>query len=157
MSRRRQATKRPVSRDGKFQSALVARLVNTVMFSGKKSTAQRIVYGAFDQLVEKNPAANPVEILQRAVDNAKPRIETKPRRVGGATYQVPLEVPSDRQAALALRWIVDFADARTGTPMSKALASEIMEAYQGQGGAIRKRDDVHKMAQANKAFAHFRW
>ena len=157
MSRRRQATRRPVSRDGKFQSALVARLVNTVMFSGKKSTAQRIVYGAFDQLVEKNPASNPVEILQRAVDNAKPRIETKPRRVGGATYQVPLEVPSDRQAALALRWIVDFADARKGTPMSKALASEIMEAYQGQGGAIRKRDDVHKMAQANKAFAHFRF
>jgi small subunit ribosomal protein S7 len=157
MSRRRQATKRPVSRDGKFQSALVARLVNTVMYSGKKSTAQRIVYGAFDQLVEKNPASNPVEILQRAVDNAKPRIETKPRRVGGATYQVPLEVPSDRQAALALRWIVDFADARKGTPMSRALASEIMEAYQGQGGAIRKRDDVHKMAQANKAFAHFRW
>ncbi len=157
MSRRRQATRRPVSRDGKFQSALVARLVNTVMFSGKKSTAQRIVYGAFEQLVEKNPASNPVEILQRAVDNAKPRIETKPRRVGGATYQVPLEVPSDRQAALALRWIVDFADARKGTPMSKALASEIMEAYQGQGGAIRKRDDVHKMAQANKAFAHFRW
>jgi small subunit ribosomal protein S7 len=157
MSRRRQATKRPVQRDGKFQSALVARLVNTVMFSGKKSTAQRIVYGAFEQLVEKNPASNPVEILQRAVDNAKPRIETKPRRVGGATYQVPLEVPSDRQAALALRWIVDFADARKGTPMSKALASEIMEAYQGQGGAIRKRDDVHKMAQANKAFAHFRW
>jgi small subunit ribosomal protein S7 len=157
MSRRRQATKRPVSRDGKFQSALVARLVNTVMFSGKKSTAQRIVYGAFDQLVEKNPASNPVEILQRAVDNAKPRIETKPRRVGGATYQVPLEVPSDRQAALALRWIVDFADARKGTPMSNALALEIMEAYQGQGGAIRKRDDVHKMAQANKAFAHFRW
>ena len=157
MSRRRQATKRPVSRDGKFQSALVARLVNTVMFSGKKSTAQRIVYGAFDQLSEKNPASNPVEILQRAVDNAKPRIETKPRRVGGATYQVPLEVPSDRQAALALRWIVDFADARKGTPMSKALAAEIMEAFQGQGGAIRKRDDVHKMAQANKAFAHFRW
>jgi len=157
MSRRRQATKRPVSRDGKFQSALVARLVNTVMYSGKKSTAQRIVYGAFDQLSEKNPASNPVEILQRAVDNAKPRIETKPRRVGGATYQVPLEVPSDRQAALALRWIVDFADARKGTPMSKALAAEIMEAFQGQGGAIRKRDDVHKMAQANKAFAHFRW
>ncbi len=157
MSRRRQATRRPVQRDGKFQSALVARLVNTVMFSGKKSTAQRIVYGAFETLVEKNPASNPVEILQRAVDNAKPRIETKPRRVGGATYQVPLEVSSDRQAALALRWIVDFADARKGTPMSKALASEIMEAYQGQGGAIRKRDDVHKMAQANKAFAHFRW
>ena len=118
MSRRRQASKRPAAKDGKYQSTLVARLVTTVMISGKKSTAQRIVYGAFDTLSEKNPASNPVEILQRAVDNAKPRIETKPRRVGGATYQVPLEVPSDRQAALALRWIVDFADARKGTPMS---------------------------------------
>ncbi len=157
MSRRRQASKRPLSQDGKYKSALVSRLVNTVMISGKKSTAQRIVYGAFDQLSEKNPASNPVEILQRAVDNAKPRIETKARRVGGATYQVPLEVPGDRQAALALRWIVDFADARKGQPMSNALAAEIMEAFQGQGGAIRKRDDVHKMAQANKAFAHFRW
>ena len=157
MSRRRQASKRSVTKDGKYQSTLVSRLVNTVMISGKKSTAQRIVYGAFSQLSEKNPASDPVEILQRAVDNAKPRIETKARRVGGATYQVPLEVPSDRQVALALRWIVEFADGRKGTTMSKALASEIMEAFQGQGGAIRKRDDVHKMAQANKAFAHFRW
>ncbi|MCO5053201.1 MAG: 30S ribosomal protein S7 [Verrucomicrobiae bacterium] len=157
MSRRRQATKRPLVQDGKYQSTLVSRLVNTVMISGKKSTAQRIVYRAFDQLSEKNPASDPVEILQRAVDNAKPRIETKARRVGGATYQVPLEVSSDRQVALALRWIVGFADGRKGTSMSQALAAEIMEAFQGQGGAIRKRDDVHKMAQANKAFAHFRW
>lgn len=157
MSRRRQATRRPVSRDAKFQSVLVSRLVNTIMRGGKKSTAQRIVYGAFDQLVEKNPVSNPVEVLQRAVDNAKPRIETKARRVGGATYQVPLEVPTDRQISLAMRWIVDFADARKGTPMKKALAAEILEAYQGQGNAIRKRDEVHKMAQANKAFAHFRW
>jgi small subunit ribosomal protein S7 len=157
MSRRRQATKRPAAKDGKFQSVLVSRLVNTIMSGGKKSTAQRIVYGAFDTISEKNPASNPIEILQRAVDNAKPRIETKPRRVGGATYQVPLEIPSDRQNALALRWIVDFADARKGTPMKAALAAEILEAYQGQGNAIRKRDEVHKMAQANKAFAHFRW
>jgi small subunit ribosomal protein S7 len=157
MSRRRQATRRPVSRDAKFQSVLVSRLVNTIMRGGKKSTAQRIVYGAFDQLVEKNPVANPVEVLQRAVDNAKPRIETKARRMGGATYQVPLEVPNDRQVSLAMRWIVDFADARKGMPMGKALAAEILEAYQGQGNAIRKRDEVHKMAQANKAFAHFRW
>jgi small subunit ribosomal protein S7 len=157
MSRRRQASKRPMVKDGKFKSTLVTRLVNTVMISGKKSTAQRIVYGAFDSISEKNPASNPIEILQRAVDNAKPRIETKARRVGGATYQVPLEIPSDRQNALALRWIVDFADARKGTPMKAALAAEILEAYQGQGNAIRKRDEVHKMAQANKAFAHFRW
>ena len=157
MSRRRQASRRPVAKDGKFQSVLVSRLVNTIMKCGKKSTAQRIVYGAFDSIFKQTPARNPVEILQRAVDNIKPRIETKPRRVGGATYQVPLEVPSDRQAALALRWIVDFADARKGTPMREALAVEILEAYQGQGNAIRKRDEVHKMAQANKAFAHFRW
>jgi small subunit ribosomal protein S7 len=157
MSRRRQATRRTITPDGKFQSTLVSRLVSTVMISGKKNTAQNIVYGAFDSISEKNPASNPIEILQRAVDNAKPRIETKPRRVGGATYQVPLEIPSDRQNALALRWIVDFADARKGMPMKAALAAEILEAYQGQGNAIRKRDEVHKMAQANKAFAHFRW
>lgn len=157
MSRRRQATRRPVQKDAKFSSTLVSRLVNTVMISGKKSTAQRIVYGAFNQLAEKNPASSPLDILQRAVDNAKPRLEVKARRVGGATYQVPVEVTTDRQFALALRWLVDFADARKGTPMKEALAAEIMEAYQGQGNAIRKRDEVHKMAQANKAFAHFRW
>lgn len=143
--------------DARFHSALVTRLVNTVMCGGKKTTAERIVYGAFNRIVEKNPSSNPLEILQRAVDNVKPRLEVKARRVGGATYQVPLEVPTDRQLGLAVRWLVDFADARKGTPMRDALAAEIMDAYQGQGNAIRKRDDVHKMAQANKAFAHFRW
>ncbi|HXJ59825.1 MAG TPA: 30S ribosomal protein S7 [Candidatus Dormibacteraeota bacterium] len=157
MSRRRQATKRPLAEDPKFHSQLVTRLVNTVMRGGKKNTAQRIVYGAFGQLAATNAAANPLEVLQRAVDNAKPRLEVKPRRVGGATYQVPVEVSGDRQASLALRWLVDLADARKGVPMMKALASEILDAYQGQGNAIRKRDEVHKMAQANKAFAHFRW
>ncbi len=149
--------RRPVTKDAKFGNTLVSRLVNTVMQSGKKSTAQRIVYGAFEQIAEKNPASNPLEVLQRAVDNAKPRLEVKPRRVGGATYQVPVEVTTDRQFALAMRWLVDFADARKGMPMKEALAAEILEAYQGQGNAIRKRDEVHKMAQANKAFAHFRW
>lgn len=157
MSRRRRAVKRPLVDDARFHSPLVTRLVNTVMCGGKKTTAQRIVYGAFDRIVEKNPSSNPLEILQRAVDNVKPRLEVKARRVGGATYQVPLEVPTDRQLGLAVRWLVDFADARKGTPMREALAAEIMDAYQGQGNAIRKRDDVHKMAQANKAFAHFRW
>lgn len=157
MSRRRQAVKRPLVEDAKYHSALVTRLVNTVMRGGGKSIAQRIVYGAFDQLAQANAGANPLELLQRAVDNAKPRLEVKPRRVGGATYQVPMEVPADRQVSLAVRWMVDFADARKGTPMMKALAAEIMDAYQGQGNAIRKRDEVHKMAQANKAFAHFRW
>src|SRR5213596_3755150 len=115
MSRRRRAVKRPVSKDAKFNSTLVSRLVNTVMERGKKSVAQRIVYGAFNEIAEKNPASNPLDVLQRAVDNAKPRLEVKARRVGGATYQVPLEVSPDRQVSLALRWIVDFADARKGT------------------------------------------
>lgn len=157
MSRRRQAVKRPLVLDAKYNSSLVTRLVNTVMIGGKKSLAQSIVYKAFDTIIEKNPNSNPLEILQRAVDNAKPRLEVKPRRVGGATYQVPVEVPTDRQLGLAVRWLVDFADARKGLPMREALAAEIMDAYQGQGNAIRKRDEVHKMAQANKAFAHFRW
>jgi small subunit ribosomal protein S7 len=157
MSRRRRAVKRPLVQDAKFQSALVTRLINTVMQWGKKSMAERIVYNAFGQIATKNPNTNPLEILQRAVDNAKPRLEVKPRRVGGATYQVPIEVTPDRQMSLAVRWIVGFADARKGIPMKDALAAEILEAFQGQGNAIRKRDEVHKMAQANKAFAHFRW
>ena len=157
MSRRRRAVRRTLIEDPRFHSVLVTKLVNTIMERGKRTVAQRIVYGAFDRIVAKNPAANPLEVLQRAVDNVKPRLEVKARRVGGATYQVPLEVPTDRQMALAMRWLVDFADKRKGIPMGDALAAEILDAYQGQGNAIRKRDDVHKMAQANKAFAHFRW
>jgi small subunit ribosomal protein S7 len=157
MSRRRRAFKRTLPEDEKFHSTLVTRLVNTVMKWGQKTRAQRIVHGAFDVLKTKQPATEPLETFQRAVDNAKPRLEVKARRVGGATYQVPLEVPAERQWSLAIRWIVDFADARKGIPMHEALAAEILEASQGQGNAIRKRDDVHKMAQANKAFAHFRW
>ncbi|MDO8625262.1 MAG: 30S ribosomal protein S7 [Candidatus Diapherotrites archaeon] len=157
MARRRQAIRRGVAEDPKFSSTLVTRLVNMVMHGGNKSVAQRIVYGAFDRIAEKTPNTNPIEILQRAVDNVKPRLEVKARRVGGATYQVPMETTSDRQMSLALRWLVDLADSRKGTPMKDALAGEIMDAFQGQGNAIRKRDEVHKMAQANKAFAHFRW
>jgi len=157
MSRRRQAIKREVADDPKFNSALVSRLVNVVMKGGNKSVAQRIVYGTFDEIAEKNPSSNPLEILQRAVENAKPRLEVKARRVGGATYQVPVEAAPERQLSLALRWLVNFADARKGQPMTQALAAEVLDAYQGQGNAIRKRDEVHKMAQANKAFAHFRW
>ena len=137
MSRRRRAIKRPLVEDSKFHSTLVSRLVSTVMERGKKSLAQRIVYSAFDQITEKNPNANPLEILQRAVDNVKPRLEVKARRVGGATYQVPMEVPGDRQLSLAIRWLVDLADARKGIPMKEALSAEIIDAYQGQGNAIR--------------------
>jgi small subunit ribosomal protein S7 len=157
MSRRRQAIKRPLVEDAKYHSTMLAFLINSVMHSGKKNTAQRIVYGALDRIAEKNPDTNPLEIVQRAVDNAKPRLEVKARRVGGATYQVPSETTAARQTSLAIRWLVGFADARKGTPMQNALASEILDAYQGQGNAIRRRDEVHKMAQANKAFAHFRW
>jgi small subunit ribosomal protein S7 len=157
MSRRRQATKRPLVPDPKYRSTLVTRLVNVIMLRGKKSLAQRIVYDALEQIATKNQAGDPLEILQRAVDNVKPRLEVKARRVGGATYQVPMEVPTDRQFALAMRWLVGLANRRKGLPMKAALAAEVMEAYQGQGSAIRKRDEVHKMAQANKAFAHFRW
>ncbi|MCS7338362.1 MAG: 30S ribosomal protein S7 [Verrucomicrobiae bacterium] len=157
MARRRRAVKRPIAPDHKFNSVLVARLINVVMERGKKNLARRIVYDALEQIATKTQSANPVDVLQRAVENVKPRIETKARRVGGATYQVPVEVPPDRQLSLALRWIVDFADARKGVPMRQALTAEILDAYQGQGSAIRKRDEVHKMAQANKAFAHFRW
>jgi small subunit ribosomal protein S7 len=157
MSRRRQAVKRPVLPDAKYHSTLVSRMVNVVMQRGKKSLAQRLVYGALEQIAAKNQTGDPLEILQRAVDNVKPRLEVKSRRVGGATYQVPMEVPGERQFALALRWIVDLANGRKGIPAQQGLAIEILEAYQGQGNAIRKRDEVHKMAQANKAFAHFRW
>ena len=147
-----------MTKDAKFSNTLVSRLVNTVMQSGKKSIAQRIsLWRVRPDCRKRITAASPLEILQRAVDNAKPGLEADPVCVGGATYQVPLEVSSDRQFALALRWLVDFADARKGIPMKEALAAEILEAYQGQGNAIRKRDEVHKMAQANKAFAHFRW
>src|ERR1700704_975252 len=133
MSRRRQALKRPMIQDAKYHSALVTRLVNMGMIDGKKSLAQRGVYGAFDPLSVTSPATSALEILQRALENSKPRSETKARRVGGATYQVPMEVTTDRQIALAMRWMVDFADARKGQPLQKALAAEIMEAYQGQG------------------------
>ncbi|MEY2789363.1 MAG: hypothetical protein RLZZ34_2506, partial [Verrucomicrobiota bacterium] len=143
MSRRRQAIKRSVIADAKYNSVLVGRLVNTVMFSGQKNVARRIVYGAIEALAEKTPGVDPLEIVQRAIDNAKPRIETKARRVGGATYQVPMEVTPDRQTSLAMRWIVGYADDRKGIPMKQALATELLEAYQGQGNAIRKRDDVH--------------
>ena len=157
MSRRHSAEHRPVPPDSRYNSPVVTRLINTVMWRGKKATAQRIVYGAFSILSEKANKGDPLDVLTRAVDNIKPRVEVKSRRVGGATYQVPVEVPVERQLALAMRWMVRLADARKGVPMCKALADEIFDAYNNQGACIKKRDDVHKMAQANKAFAHLRW
>jgi len=157
MARRRRAERRPVTPDVKYQSELVARLINTVMRRGKKSVAERVVYGALDVLREKVPDKSPLETLTQAVENVKPKLEVKSRRVGGATYQVPVEVPEHRQTSLALRWIRMYADARKGVPMTRALAMEILDAYNNTGSAIKKREDTHKMAQANKAFAHYRW
>ncbi len=157
MSRRRRVIHKKVVKDARYASPLVERLINAVMESGKKSVAEKIVYTAIDRTHEGSETVDPLEILNKAIENAKPRLEVKSRRVGGATYQVPMEVPVDRQIALALRWIVTFASKRKGVPMQKALANELKDAASGQGNAIKKRDDMHKMAQANRAFAHFRW
>ena len=157
MSRRRRATKRPVRPDSRYNSQLVTRFINVVMERGKKTTAQRLIYGAFEKASEKLEKGNPVEILSGALENARPRIEVKSRRVGGATYQVPVELSFERQESLGLRWIVAAARGRKGTPMSEALAGEIIDAYNNTGTVVKKKDDTHKMAQANRAFAHLRW
>ncbi len=157
MARRKRVYAKPTTRDARYESQLVARLISRVMKSGKKSTAERIVYAAIDRANEGTEAVDPLEVVNRAVENAKPRVEVKSRRVGGATYQVPLEVPIDRSESLAMRWIITAARARRGVPMHVALSNEIRDAATNQGSAVRKKDDVHKMAQANRAFAHFRW
>jgi len=132
-------------------------MINTVMERGKKSTAQGIVYGALDQIKQRKKDVDALEVFLQALENAKPRVEVKSRRVGGATYQVPVEVSPDRQVAVAMRWIRDFARGRKGKPMEESLAAELLDAYDNTGNAIKKRDDTHKMAAANKAFAHYRW
>ena len=159
MSRRAQAPVRTILPDPKFNNDMLAKFMNVVMKSGKKSAAERIIYGALDRISEKTgkKGAEAIEILATALDNVKPVVEVKSRRVGGATYQVPMEVPPERQLALAMRWMVGNAAKRKGVPLQKALASEIKEASNGQGNSVKKRDDVHKMAQANRAFAHFRF
>ena len=155
--RRRHEFKRTLIPDARYNDELVARLINTVMLCGKKSAALKIVYGAFDLLKEKKADVEPLQLFLNALENVKPRLEVKSRRVGGATYQVPLEVPAARQVALAMRWIVTYARARKGMSTCQALAAELLDAYNNTGNSIKKRDDVHKMANANKAFAHYRF
>ncbi len=155
--RRRTITKRVLIPDVKYNSELVARLINTIMRNGKKSVAQSIVYGAFDQLKAKKKDMEPLEVFIQAVENIKPKVEVKSRRVGGATYQVPIDVPAERQVALAMRWITTYSQAKKGKSMTDALASELLDAFDNQGASIKKKEDTHKMAQANKAFAHYRW
>ena len=156
MARRRRAVKRPRPRDSRFNNEQVGRLINQVMRCGKKSTAQKVVYDAF-QIVEERSGKPALEVFNSAVDNIRPRLEVKSRRVGGATYQVPIEVSSDRQLALTFRWLIMFSSGRRGMGLAPAMAAEILDASQGQGSCIKRRDDTHKMAQANKAFAHYAW
>jgi small subunit ribosomal protein S7 len=157
MSRRRRAVKRQVQPDIRYNSPLVAHLVNMVMKSGKKNLAERIVYGAFEKVSEKLEKGDPVDLLIGALENARPRLEVKSRRVGGATYQVPVEISYERQESLALRWIVAAANSKRGVTMRDALAGEIIDAYNNTGVVVKKKEDTHKMAQANRAFAHLRW
>ena len=157
MARRHKAQRRPVSSDAIYNSELIAHFINQIMVDGKKSTAEKVVYGALDVIQQKSGVEDPTEVLFRAIDNVKPRVEVKSRRVGGATYQVPVEVSRNRQLALALRWIIQYSRARKGVPMKVALGTELLDAANNQGSSVKKREDTHKMAQANKAFAHYRW
>ena len=156
MSRRRVVAKRVILPDPKFRDETVAKFINTVMKSGKKSVAERIVYGALDRVAEKSKG-EALEIFSKALENVRPVVEVKSRRVGGSTYQVPIEVRPSRRTTLAMRWLVDSARKRGEKTMGLRLAGEILDAHENKGNAIKKRDDVHRMAEANKAFSHFRW
>jgi small subunit ribosomal protein S7 len=157
MSRRRQAVKRPLIPDPRYNSTLVANLVNMIMERGKRTVAQKIVYTAFQRVSEKLGKGDPVDLVMGALENTRPKLEVKSRRVGGATYQVPVELSFERQQGLALRWMVTAARARKGISMGEALANEIIDAYNGTGTVVRKKEETHRMAQANRAFAHLRW
>lgn len=156
MPRRAAAKKRKILPDAKYGNETVASLINKVMLNGKKATAESIVYGALD-IVEQREKQEPIAILGQAMRNATPVLEVKPRRVGGATYQVPVEVRRGRDTALAMRWLLKSARSRTGKSMAEKLAAELLDAAKGQGAAVKKREDTHKMAEANRAFAHYRW
>ncbi|MGK7889972.1 MAG: 30S ribosomal protein S7 [Leptolyngbyaceae cyanobacterium] len=156
MSRRTSAQKRPVLADPRYNSRLVNMMVNRIMESGKKSLSYRIVYGAFN-IIQERTGSEPLDVFEQAVRNVTPLVEVKARRVGGATYQVPMEVRSDRGIALALRWLIQFSRQRAGRSMAMKLANELMDAANETGSAIRKREETHRMAEANKAFAHYRY
>jgi small subunit ribosomal protein S7 len=159
MSRRAQAPVRSILPDPKFNNDMLAKFMNVIMKSGKKSAAERIIYGALDRIGEKTgkKGAESIEVLSTALDNVKPVVEVKSRRVGGATYQVPVEVRSTRRQTLAMRWVIDAARDRSEKSMAFRLAHELMDAAENRGAAVRKREDTHRMAEANKAFAHYRW
>ncbi|MEQ8510666.1 MAG: 30S ribosomal protein S7 [Rhodospirillaceae bacterium] len=156
MSRRHAAEKREILPDAKFGDLVIAKFINSVMLQGKKSTAEHIVYDALDKISAKT-GQDPVKVFHEAVENIKPAVEVRSRRVGGATYQVPVEVRPERRQALAFRWLVSYARSRSETTMVDRLSGELMDAMANRGGAVKKREDTHRMAEANKAFAHYRW
>ncbi len=157
MARRREAVKREQLPDPKFNNKLVSRFINSLMYGGKRSTAEKIFYSSIDQIAEKLKGEDPINIFKTAVENVKPLVEVKSRRVGGANYQVPVDVRAERRTALAIRWIIGAARARNEKSMINRLAGEFIEAFKKTGTAVKKREDVHRMAEANKAFAHYRW
>ena len=154
--RKRQAEKRDVLADPIYNSKMITKLINRIMIGGKKGTAQRILYSALD-IVKEKTNKDPIEVLNQAFENVKPALEIKSRRIGGSNYSVPMEVREDRANALTLRWLIQYAKSRTGKGMAENLAAEIIDASNGVGGAVKKREDTHKMAEANKAYAHYRW
>ena len=155
--RRRRALRREVIPDPKFNNKTVSRFINIMMLQGKKWNAEKILYSALDTVAQKTHKPDPVEVLTKAIDNVRPLLELKSRRVGGATYQIPVEVRGDRGAQLAMRWMRNAARGRKGKPMQQRLADEIIEAYNGTGTAVKKKEEIHKMAEANRAFSHYRW
>ena len=157
MARRKRVYRKIERRDPRYDSALVGKLISKVMLDGKRSLAERIVYAAIDMANEGTDSIDPLEVITRAIENAKPRVEVKSRRVGGATYQVPVEVKPGRANTLSLRWLTDFSRARREKTMAERLANEILDASNGLGASVKRREDTHKMAEANKAFAHYRW
>lgn len=156
MPRRREVPKRVILPDPKFNDKVVAKLINTLMLAGKKSVAESIMYGALD-LVAQRSNEEAVKVLKKSLDNIKPMLEVKSRRVGGSTYQVPIEVRPERRMSLAMRWLIKYSTARSEKTMKDKLAGEILDAFNNRGSAVKKREDVHKMAEANRAFAHYRW
>jgi small subunit ribosomal protein S7 len=156
MSRRRRAEKREINPDAKFGDLVLAKFMNSLMYAGKKSAAERIIYGAFDVIQEKSKQ-DPLQIFHEALRNVSPALEVRSRRVGGATYQVPVEVRTDRSRALAIRWIINAARSRNETTMTGRLSGELLDAANNRGNAVKKREDTHKMAEANRAFSHYRW
>ena len=156
MPRRREVPKRKITPDPKFRNRMVSKFINKMMIDGKKSVAERALYDAFD-LIEERFKQDPLEVFKKAIENVKPKMEVKSRRVGGATYQVPVEIRANRRLALAIRWIISYSRARGEYTIRERLASELIDAFQNRGAAIKKREDTHKMAEANKAFAHYRW